>query len=370
MIMDVVFIVFLVGAGTQIVFNLVFLIQLAKYRIREHILDIDDKPVSIVVCSHNNFDQLKNLLEKLYIQAYRDFEIVVVDDRSDDGTYEFLLGEEKKRENLKLVRVDSTPGHINEKKYALTLGIKAAGNDVILLTDSDCEPVSVNWIHHMVNQFDNHINFVLGFSYYKRYPGFLNMFIRHETLQTALLYLNFAMAGIPYMGVGRNLAYRKSFFLENNGFKGMQKLVGGDDDLFVNRYAKGENTDIVVHWESTILSEPRKKTGSYFRQKIRHLSTGKKYKWKHILLLSLFTFTKLIFWIAFLILSVNQYQLYWVAGLFLITVLLTLWLFRQIAKKYGVKYEYGWVWIMDFVYISYLTIFSLAAILSKRIKWN
>ncbi len=337
---------------------------------KEHYLDIQDKPVSLIICAHNELENLKKLLNKLYTQAYSEIEIVVVDDRSEDGTYDFLLEEEKKRSYLKAVRIEWTPNHINEKKYAITLGIRAAKNDNLLLTDADCEPTSIYWVKTMMNQFDNHVDFVLGFSYYKKYPGLLNRYIRYETLQTALLYFTLALAGIPYMGVGRNLGYNKSFFMNKNGFRRILDVVGGDDDLFVNRYARRKNTIPVIHPDAVVLSEPKRNLKDYLIQKKRHLSVGKHYRNKHKIILGIIAFSKLFFWIGGLSLIVLLYRLFWVAIIILAVLLLSLWSFKKISDRFNVKYEYGWAWLMDFMYISFLIIFSLSAFSSRKIKWS
>jgi glycosyltransferase involved in cell wall biosynthesis len=368
--MLILFIVFVIGAVIQLFFNFLSILKIRLFKMKEHYLDIEDKPLSVIICSHNEIENLKKLLEKLYVQAYNVFEMVVVDDRSEDGTYDYLLQLEKKWENLKLVRIEWTPRHISEKKYAISLGIRAASYDHLLLTDADCEPRSIYWMKTMMNQFTEKVDFVLGFSYYKSYPGLLNLFIRHETLQTAILYLTLALSGIPYMGVGRNLGYRKSFFLEKKGFSRILKIVGGDDDLFVNRYATRKNANPVIHPDGVILSEPKTDLRSYIRQKLRHLSVGKKYRAKHRFILGLFTLSKLIFWLAGLSLLILTHYLFWVILIIFSVLLLSLWSFREISKKFKVKYEYGWVWLMDFMYISFLAIFSLSAFSSKNIKWS
>ncbi len=367
--MLVLFIAFSVFSAIQFFFHLVAIIKIKSFTLRKHVLDIEDKPVSVIICAHNELKNLKNLIDKLTGQAYGNYEIVVVDDRSEDETFDFLKEAGKKIKNLKMVRIDWTPAHVNEKKYALTLGIKKASNDLLLFTDADCEPVSIHWIKTMVNQFDHKTDFVLGFSYYKKYPGLLNLFIRHETLQTALTYFTLALLGIPYMGVGRNLAYKKSFFLKKNGFDKILNIVGGDDDLFVNRHANGKNTQVAIHPDAVMISEPERSLGNYRTQKIRHLSAGKKYKKKHIGILGLLAGSKLMCWLLGLSLIILSYRLYWTLGIFFAVLFLIMISFIVISRKFGVKYKYGWVWIIDFVYISYLVVFSLAASFRKRIKW-
>ncbi|MEP2023260.1 glycosyltransferase, partial [Reichenbachiella sp.] len=198
-------------------------------------------PVSVIVCAHNELDHLKKLIPILLKQSHADFEIVIVDDRSDDGTYDYLLGNQS--DKLKFARVDQVHDHINAKKFALTMGIKAASNDIILLTDADCLPVSENWISQMTGSFRKDVQYVLGVSPYEKSKGLLGQFIQFETQWTAMNYIGFALAGNPYMAVGRNLAYRKSSFLDHKGFSKIQHITGGDDDLIVNDHATKSNTN-------------------------------------------------------------------------------------------------------------------------------
>jgi glycosyltransferase involved in cell wall biosynthesis len=346
------------------------MIKLAMFKSREHILDIKDKPVSVIVCAHNELSNLENLLPKILIQAYVNFEIVVVDDRSTDGTYEYLLNEQKEHANLKVVRIEWTPEHVNAKKYALTLGIKSARNELLVMTDADCEPVSNNWLKQMVRQFNGETIFVLGFSYYKEYPGILNKFIRYETLQTAVLYMTMAMMGMPYMGVGRNIGYKKSFFLSTKGFNKFLKVTGGDDDLFVNQYSTAKNAVIALHPESVILSEPKTKLRDYMIQKIRHISVSRLYKFKHKLLIGIFALSKILFWILGLSILILSYNILWTGLLFSLQLLLLLWAYNSFTKILKVKYELWGLWLMDFMYISYLILFSLRAFTAKKIKWS
>lgn len=370
MAVEILFIVFCISSFINVSFFILSIIKLSRFRSKEHILDIEDKPVSIVICAHNEIDNLKILLPKLLAQAYVNFEVVVVDDRSNDGSYEYLLCEQRLHNNLKMVRIDWTPEHIDAKKYALTLGIKGAKNDFLVMTDADCEPVSNNWLKQMVNQFGEETDFVLGFSYYKSKPDLLNRFIRYETLQTAIMYFTMAMSGMPYMGVGRNIGYKRSFFLSKKGFHKFLKVTGGDDDLFVNKYSSSRNTVVVLHPESVIISKPKTCLRDFITQKIRHISVSKMYRFKHKFLIGLFSFSRILFWALGLSLIALFYNIIWLAGLILIQLLLLLWVNARFLRIMKVKFNLWELWLMDFVYISYLILFSLKAYTAKKIKWS
>ncbi len=235
-------------------------------------------PVSVIVCAQDEEQNLRELVPLLLEQQHPEFEVIIVEDRSNDNSFEYLLEESKKNPLLKIVRVDHKPGHVNGKKYALTLGIRSAKFDWILLTDADCRPSGNVWIADMVKEADDNTQFVLGFSAYRKLPGLLNSFIRFETLLTGIQYISYALLGRPYMGVGRNLAYRKSLFLSTKGFHPYLDTTGGDDDLFVNQHANKRNTKISIGSDSLVHSAPEQSWHGFYVQKIRHLSVGKYYK--------------------------------------------------------------------------------------------
>ena len=162
------FLIFLSAAALQLIYYGLAMLRIARHKPYENPLSISDPPVSVVICAHNELKNLKNLIPKLLKQAYTGFEIIVVDDRSDDGSYEYLQEEKNNSSLLKVVRVDFTPDHVQPKKFAITLGVKAAANDLVLFTDADCEPATIHWIRSMATQFDDKIKFVIGFSYFHR----------------------------------------------------------------------------------------------------------------------------------------------------------------------------------------------------------
>lgn len=368
--MEIVLFIFLSAAFAQFLFYGVALVRFVRYKPYENPLAISDVPVSVIVCARDELDNLKDLIPRLLKQAYARYEIIIVDDRSEDGTYEFLLEEKKKSEKLKVVRVDFVPDHVQPKKFAITLGVKAAENDLVVLTDADCQPVSIHWLKSMATQFGDEIKFVIGFSYFHREKGLLNRFVRFETLQTGLLYLSAALGGNPYMGVGRNLGYRKSFFLSVKGFHNDLKVVGGDDDLLINRYARRENTRAVVSEENLVNTWSKKKWKEYYIQKKRHLSAGKRYKLKDKFMLSLFYVSKIVFWPLSALLLISTFHWPVVAGTTFLILVMIILSFYQIRKKTGAKFEMGWILIMEFLYIIYLVIFGTVILFSKKIRWS
>ncbi len=328
-------------------------------------------PVSVVVCAHFELENLKTLIPKLLNQNYPDYEVIIVDDRSTDESYWYIKDLTLKEPKIKQVRIDEAPPHVNEKKYAITLGVKAAKNDVLLFTDADCTPASENWLAKMARPFGNPaIKVVLGFSPYARAKGFLNKFIRFETFVTAMTYFNFYCLGNPYMGVGRNMAYRKSLFLDVEGFKGYQKVLGGDDDLFVNKNAKKSNTAVVLDKEAITISKPKKTWEQFFVQKTRHLSVGKYYKFKDRLALGWLYFIKLLFWLTFLPVIVAEFEpIFTLAGF---GSAMVLFLVNYIAFRRKLNDTRGaWnIFLLDVVYIFYYLSVGLKVRFTKKVRWS
>ncbi|HEY9008618.1 glycosyltransferase [Ohtaekwangia sp.] len=365
--MLILFVIFSALVGIQLIYLIVFLVAISKKRTATQ---TERLPVSIIICAHDEEENLKELIPELLAQDYPEFEIVVVDDRSNDTTFDWLLEETSKDHRLRMVHVNRTPPHVNGKKYGITLGIKAAKYEWILLTDADCRPLTKQWIASMSAQFNESTSFVLGTSPYVKVPGLLNAFIRFETLLTALQYISFASLGNPYMGVGRNMAYRKSMFLQKKGFNNFLNVTGGDDDLFVNQHATGKNTKVVIGEESLIYSLPETTWSSFFRQKTRHLSVGKLYRFGHRFLLGLFTLTWLLTWFGGIPLAFVPEFTYLVVGALLFRMLFLVMVANMAAKRFGVRFEVWLVPLLDFIYAFYYLVTGLMALVSKKVRWK
>lgn len=271
-------------------------------------------PVSVIVCAKNEEENVKKYVPLLAQQDYPDFEIVLIDDASSDETLEVFEEFEKEFSNIRLVKVENNEAFWGNKKYALTLGIKAAKKDYLLFTDADCFPNSKDWITSMTSQFTMNKTIVLGYGGYEKVErSFLNKIIRFETVLTALQYFSWAKIGLPYMGVGRNLAYKKEEFFNVNGFIDHIQIRSGDDDLFINQAANKANTTISYTPESFTYSEPKKTYKEWFTQKRRHISTAEHYKFFDKMQLGLFFLSQLFFFILVIILLAFQYQ--WIAVL-------------------------------------------------------
>jgi len=358
---------FAAAVALQLIYFILFLAGLSK---KKALHQPQPLPVSVIVCAHDEEQNLRELIPLLLQQDYPEFEVVIVDDRSNDTTFDFLLTETAKDHRLRMVHVNRTPVHANGKKYGITLGIKAAKYNWLLFTDADCRPQGNQWIRSMAAAFGEDTKFVLGVSPYYRKAGVLNAFIRFETLVTAIQYVAFALLGKPYMGVGRNLAYRKSVFMDNKGFNDFINVTGGDDDLFVNQHATPNNTMVCLESESFVFSKPHTSWSAYFRQKLRHLSVGKYYRFGHRLMLGLFAVSWLLTWFLAIPLALEPSTIYWaISGLALRLIVLSI-LVSSSSKKLGQPFEVWAVLPLDFIYAFYYLVTGLVALVSKKIRWK
>lgn len=328
-------------------------------------------PVSVIVCAKNEEENVIKFIPILAEQDYPDFEIVLIDDASSDETLEIFEGFEKQYPNIKLVKVENNEAFWGNKKFALTLGIKAARKEYLLFTDADCYPASKDWIKDMTSQFTLQKTIVLGYGKYEKIANsFLNKIIRFETMLTAVQYFSWAKAGHPYMGVGRNLAYKKEEFFNVNGFIDHMKIRSGDDDLFINQAATAKNTTVCYTPDSFTYSEPKKTFKEWFTQKRRHVSTASFYKPFDRSQLAVFYLSQLLFIILPIVLLVFQFQWIIVLGLIGFRYLfawLTLGFSAGKLKEKDVMY---WFPIIEITLVfTQLNIF-LSNIFSKPVHWK
>lgn len=236
-------------------------------------------PVSVIICAKNEANNLRKFLPSILNQKYKDFEVVVVNDCSEDET-ELVLAELKLEfPHLYYTNIPLDRKFSHGKKLAVSLGIKAAKHEHMVFTDADCKAESNLWLQEMMEGFTNPSKeIVLGFGGYEKRKGFTNLLVRYDTFLAAIQYLGYALSGKPYMGVGRNLAYKKSLFNKNNGLQSHMHIASGDDDLFISETANKKNTAVVIHPEAHTTSVPPVSLRKWKDQKSRHLTTATHHK--------------------------------------------------------------------------------------------
>jgi len=338
----------------------------------------DHEPVSVVVCAHNELDNLRRLLPLLLQQDYpAPFEIVLIDDRSHDDTY--LYAQQLTQyypDKVRLVSVAKTPDGFAPKKYALTLGIKAARHPHLLFTDADCIPATNQWLRLMQRGFaqgrrGQPADVVLGFSAYVEEPGFLNHLIRYETLLTAAQYLSFAWRGAAYMGVGRNLAYTRACFTATKGFASHIRQLSGDDDLLVQDAVRhGQRVGVVADASAHTLSVPAATWAAWWRQKRRHLSAGRAYRFADRARVGIFIGANGLFYAAAIALVFSPNN--WIP-LTVVCALRTLFVsavYARVSRRFHQPVSVGLLPLLDLAYFSYYLALGISLFLNRTLRWK
>ncbi len=327
-------------------------------------------PISIIISARNEAENLKSLIPKLMEQDYYDFEVSVALDRCSDDSLDIMKIFEKQYDNLKTVIIDELPDHFSPKKYALTLGAKGASNEWLLFTDADCRPQSENWLSGFANQMTSDTDVLVGYAPYSRKNGLLNAYIRFETFMTASDYLSSVLLKNPYMGVGRNLAFRKSLFLKVKGYNRFQGIMGGDDDLFVHYHAKPSRTRVVFGPDTLVYSDAKDSLKNYWKQKKRHFSVGKYYRFSSKLRHTFKFLAMILLWATFIILAILGYQPIIVSGSFIGYFVIKGLLDWRVANRIGDGYRYILNPILEGIYITFVPAASVVAAFTKKVKWK
>jgi cellulose synthase/poly-beta-1,6-N-acetylglucosamine synthase-like glycosyltransferase len=326
---SITFIIFFASAAIQLFYYLFY--YMAVYFYKPAANNAKKQPVSVIICARNEAENLKKFLPAVLEQDYTDYEVIVVNDCSEDNSYLILGSYLLQYPHLRISTVNKDPKFTHNKKFAQFIGIKASKNDILLFTDADCQPESDKWLETMTSHFHDKTDFVLGYGGYSNKKGLLNKYIRYECLSIAMQYLGMAIRGIPYMGVGRNLAYRRSMFFENNGYGAHNHLVSGDDDLFVNSNATKANTTVEFRKEAHTRSVPSSGIKEWIIQKKRHLTTAPYYRLRDQLVLIIEPAARVLFYTSLIILLSCRYNLVWVLAVFglRISIQFTVYFFAQ-----------------------------------------
>lgn len=363
------FVIFCIITAVQVFYYVWFFQRLAFFR-KTSKEKSQHHPVSVIICARDEAPNLAANLPGALVQTYPStHEVIVVNHNSQDDT-RYLLEEFKKTfKGLHIVNLEYEAKGIPGKKYPLSMGIKEAKHEVVLLTDTDCVPASEYWIEKMQDGYEEGIQVVLGYSPYQKRAGLLNKLIRFETFHSALQYLSYALAGQPYMGVGRNLSYKKELFFKNKGFSSVNHLPGGDDDLFINQVANASNTRIVVDPDAFTLSEPKKTFHEWVKQKNRHHSTGKFYRPKQKWMLGIYSATHFLFYPAFIV-SLIYFQWPWTLSVFGLRFLIQGFVYFKAMKKLNEIDLFPFWWLLDIWMIGYYLIFAPSLWKKPRMEWR
>ena len=366
---EIIFVILCSITFIQIFYYLFFFSRLAFFKTAVK-NNTQTHPVSVIICARDEAANLAKNLPGSLVQAYSTtHEVIVVNDNSFDDSKYLLEEFERNFKHLKVVELKQEAKMIPGKKFPLSVGIKTAKYEIVLLTDADCVPSSEHWIEKIQESYDDSTEIVLGYGAYHKKKGLLNRLIRWETFHTALQYLSYALAGKPYMGVGRNLSYKKAIFFRHKGFSSFNHISSGDDDLFINTAATKNNTKINISPEAFTLSDSPNTWNQWVKQKRRHYSTAKYYKPLHQFLLGLYSLSHFLFF-PLLITAVAFYNWQWSLLVFSIRFIIQLIILYPCMKKLNEKDLFPFLLLLDIWMFFYYFIFSITLLLKPRASWK
>ena len=371
------------------VFALALVIQLCIHWIRfsklaftkrRSVLKLDEalEPVSVVVCARDAYERLTELIPALLSQDYPQFEVVVVNDCSDDETEEYLKDLERREPRVKPVQLRQHLNFFNGKKFPLSMGIKSASHDLMVLTDADCQPTDSQWLRSVVSCYGDDTEVVVGYCRYRRMGGLLNLLMRFDAMQEGLLYLSAALAGKPYTGVGKNLSYRQRLFFRNKGFTSHYATAAGDDDIFIGQVATRSNTAVHIDPEHTVTCTPTSSASVWVRERCRRYSTLGMHKTSTRLFAALHYWSQFLFYGCFIALfflppafmlsaelPLMVYYFPTLAVLFLLRYLTQLIVYRGASRRLGERGLLPGLILLDFLFALLTPLFRIFGRMNK-----
>jgi glycosyltransferase involved in cell wall biosynthesis len=357
----------IVSCAFQVVYQLILITSIIIHKKklnRETQTSSENKSVSVIICAKNETENLQKNLPFILNQKFKDFEVIVVDDGSDEP---FTMNDKR----LTIITLTKSEKIGLGKKYALQKGIEMASNEVILLTDADCQPVSENWISEMTSLINEKHKIVLGISPYKKENTFLNALIEYETAQTALQYLGFALMGKPYMSVGRNVCYDANLLKSKRWNEEELAIASGDDDLTLQSLATNNNTTVCFSKDSYTLSEAKNTWKSWFDQKTRHAESGFLYPFPFKMALGSFIFTKNVNYLCFFYLFCMLNKINFVALLLVIvTMMITCIVNMLLHITLNLQKRWNFTLILDPIYGTIPLFTGLQNLFQSNRKWK
>lgn len=344
-----------------------FFIQLLYYviiynKIHKHNLNVQNgkvefdatyPPLSVIIFAKNESENIRKYLPGILEQDYPKFEVIVINDGSTDESEDTLSALEEKYSHLYHTFTPDTTRYVSRKKLALTLGIKASKYDWLVFTDANCQASSRNWLKLMARNFTPTTDIVLGYSDYEPSKKWFHKKVAFDNLFSAMRYLGYALMRKPYMGIGRNMAYRKEMFFKNKGFSSHLNLQKGDDDLFINEIATRNNTRVETSTDSIMRMQPIEYRKQWKEEKVSYMATSQYYHGIQKYMLGFETLSRLLFYatgIVLIVLGILSCQ--WIllgsaCLIYLFRFIMQAVIINKTAKDFGEKRYYFTLPIFD-----------------------
>ena len=323
--------------------------------------------VSVVMVVHNEAEFLKKSIPYLLEQDYPDYEVVVVNHVSTDDTKYVLRICSENYPQIKPITIKHDVNMFRGKKYPLSIGIKSASKDVILLTEAESVPKSFDWISRMMQGYSGGTQIVMGYNLVKSDGSLLGAFQQYENMAYNASYIGAALMGRPYTATGRNLSYRRDFFFKQGGFISHYSIPDGADDLFVNQNANARNTALVLDSEASVISEPRNTFGLWHQDRAHRLYTRRNYAWNDRLMLSIYPVSQVVFLASLVMLFVGgifPWQI--LVGVLALKIICQIVSSLPLAKRFEIKKIHFFSPFFEFYFLIANTFLTCFALRSKK----
>ena len=319
--------------------------------------------VSVIIPCKDEAEHIGAALDDLLQQTYPNelYQVIVVDDRSVDGTGEVARARSNQFNDLKVITIESCPANISPKKHAILQGLKTAHGDIIITTDGDCR-FKPGWIRSLISCFDKDAGAVTGLTVFdrnQREPLWQRM------QQTDYLSHSFFAAGAiandaAFNCNGSNLALRREVFEAAGGYNQIQQVITGDDTLLIQRIKRSGKWKVrfCTDPDSLVKSWPEETLGEVFNQRLRWGSGGLSYSFP-ALVFALMTF---VFFAALFVAPI-----FWIAG-FVLPVWIVFFLFKVLQegrvmavgwKLFGIKPDWMIFMALEMIHIPAILTFSI-----------
>lgn len=359
---------------TQTIYYLGLYGKLSTHNRKTYTTDINTKnpPLSVIIVAKDSTDELQRNLPFIVEQDYPEFEVIVIYDRSADDCDDTLKLLEDQYPHLYHTFIPDSARYISHKKLGITMGIKASRYEWLVFTEPNCRPQSNQWLKQMARNFTPATEIVLGYSNYEKVSGWLNKKITFDTLLNSMRYLGMAVSGHPYMGTGRNLAYRKVLYYKQKGFASHLNLQRGEDDLFINETANAHNTRVETSPESLMRITMPKYKRIWCEEKISYAATSRLFKGPARYIIGFETCSRLLFYatiIATMTISILFHQ--WIT----LGIAVLLWatrfviqliVFRKTAKALSEQKFCALLPVFDFLQPVWNGVFKLQRKLRRK----
>ena len=368
MVITVLFYTFVVTAVVQLCYYISFT-SLLFHKTSTKSFD-EFIPVSVIVYAKNNAQHLTRLIPLLQEQEYKNYELIFINDASNDETLVVMKKFQDNDSRIKIVNVKNNEAFWGNKKYALTLGIKSAKHEQLLFIDADCMPSSKKWIKEMIVHFSESKSIVLGHGVYasKKY-SFLNILIQFDKLLSTIQSFSYTKLGSSYVADGKNLAYKKSEFYSVNGFINHIKIESGHHDLFIRDASTSSNTTIAVSPDSFIITKTPNTLKKWFTHKKNQLNIILHYNFKHKFFLGLFSSSKLLF-ICLIPFLLCYRADYYTLGIILCYLIFTSIIIGFSAKKLQKKSILYFSPFIEVFFVLFQFVIFISYSISKRTHWK